>query len=179
MGCADIHNSRARGFTLLEALVAMALIAILAAIAIPQYSAYTIRGQRGAAKAALQQAAQYLERNYTANGCYDFDTAANACAATAALPSPYSPNGGGAITYVLSVTFPANPTVGQTYQLAAAPCGTAAAGCAVAGSNTTFTDPTCGALTLDNTGQQGVDQPGTGQGAPVFTPALVATCWQR
>jgi len=180
MGCANVHNSRIRGFTLLEALTAMVLIAIVAAVAIPMYSGYQVRGQRAAAKAALQQAAQYLERNYTANGCYDFDTAANACAVTAVLPSPYSPNGGGAYTYVLAVAFPANPTVGQSFQLSAAPCGTAAGGCPAAGSNTAFTDNTCGALLLDNTGTQAVDKSGAGSWAGASTAvADISTCWQR
>jgi len=172
-------RKRSSGFTLIELLVTIAVVAVLTAIAIPSYSAYTVRGQRAAAKVALEQAAQFLERNYTTYGCYDYDTTANACANTATLPNKNAPADGGQHTYQLIVAFPAAPTVGQSFQLAAAPCGTSTTACP-AGSNTTFTDTTCGALLLDNTGQQAVDSSGAGSWAAAdITPAKVTTCWQR
>jgi type IV pilus assembly protein PilE len=129
------------GFTLLELLVTVVLIGVLAAIAIPSYSAYVARGQRSAAKAALMQSAQFLERNYTSSGSYS--TGASGVATNA-------PTDGGQITYALAVTFPTS----QTYVLTATPCG--AAGSCPAGSNSTFTDTECGTLTLDNTGAKSV-----------------------
>jgi type IV pilus assembly protein PilE len=134
-----------RGFTLLEILISLALLGILAAIAIPSYSAYVARGQRAAAKAALMQSAQYLERNYTAFGSYSTNPSG-----TVALPSLNSPTDGGPqFTYALSVTYPTS----QTYALTATPCGSG--GACPTGSNSAFQDLDCGALTLDNTGLKG------------------------
>ncbi len=166
------------GFTLIDLMISVAVVAILVAVALPSYSAYITRSQRGAAKAALLQAAQYLERNYTTYGCYDYDTTANACAATAALPNQNAPNSGGVYTYQLTVQFPA--PAGQSFQLAAAPCSTSATACPAPPASKPFTDTQCGALLLDNTGQQAIDPTGAGSWAGADTvQSDVTNCWQR
>ena len=149
---------RSSGFTLLELLITVVLVGILAAIAIPSYSAYITRGQRTAAKAALEQAAQFLERNYTVYGNYS--TGASGVAVT--LPNPFAPTDGGQITYALSAAYPTS----QSFLLTAAPCG--AASCP-SGSNSTFTDADCGTLALDNTGAKSTT------GGTLSTDA----CWSR
>ncbi|HEX4585910.1 MAG TPA: type IV pilin protein [Burkholderiaceae bacterium] len=138
-----IGRNGSSGFTLLELLVTVVLIGVLAAIAIPSYSAYVARGQRAAAKAALMQTAQFLERNYTAYGSYS--TGASGVAVT--VPT-YAPTDGGQITYALAATV-LTPTA---FTLTATPCATA--GSCPAGSNSTFSDAACGQLTLDNTGSK-------------------------
>jgi type IV pilus assembly protein PilE len=53
---------RSRGFTLVELLVALAIMAIVSAIAVPIYTQYTIRTQRTNAEKDLLMCAQSMER---------------------------------------------------------------------------------------------------------------------
>lgn len=62
--------SRARGFTLIELMTVVVILAVLAAIAIPQYSAYVKRSYRIAARGQLLAVAQYLERVRSQNFSY-------------------------------------------------------------------------------------------------------------
>jgi type IV pilus assembly protein PilE len=59
-----------RGFTLIELMIVVAVVAILSAIAYPSYAEYVRRGHRADARAGLLQAQQWLERAATATGVY-------------------------------------------------------------------------------------------------------------
>ena len=59
------------GFTLIELLVVVVILGVLAAIAIPLYSNHRISAQRSAAKAALLEGAQNMERYFTRNNSYE------------------------------------------------------------------------------------------------------------
>jgi len=58
------------GFTLIELMIVIAIIGILAAIAIPQFSAYRTRSYNAAAEADLRNAATAQEAYYVDNQVY-------------------------------------------------------------------------------------------------------------
>ena len=59
-----------QGFTLIEVMITVAVVAILTAVALPSYNEYVRRGQRAEARAALLQAAQFMERVRTERNSY-------------------------------------------------------------------------------------------------------------
>ena len=61
---------RQRGFTLIELMITVAVIAILAAIAYPSYQDSIRKSRRTDAKNALTQAAANMERYYTEKNTY-------------------------------------------------------------------------------------------------------------
>ncbi|MCF2859671.1 prepilin-type N-terminal cleavage/methylation domain-containing protein [Pseudoalteromonas sp. SMS1] len=64
-------NSRyLRGFTLIEVLMVVALVAILASIALPNYMEYLRKGNRADVQQWMYQEATKLERIYSRNGGY-------------------------------------------------------------------------------------------------------------
>lgn len=121
------------GFTLIELMIVVAIIAIIMAVAIPSYSNHVEKTRRTTAQSDLMELAQWMERRYTAN--YDYrDGAGNA----PALPFTASPRDGGTAAYNLTVE---NVTQ-NAYRLRAAPTGPQTG------------DP-CGDLTLDQVGIKG------------------------
>ena len=91
------------GFTLLELLIVMAVVAILAAVAVPSYQYAMIKARRGAAQGCLTEQAQYMERYHTTHMTYQ---GAPAPSCEADLAAHYTiafvgvPDGGG---YTLQV----------------------------------------------------------------------------
>lgn len=61
---------RLSGFTLIELMITLVVIAILAGIAYPSYVDYLRKGRRADAKAALLELAQQVERHYTTTNAY-------------------------------------------------------------------------------------------------------------
>ena len=121
---------RLAGFTLIEALIAVAIAAILAAIALPGYQEYVRRGHRAEARAGLQQAATWMERAATAVGSYPL---------TAAFPGGLQAVPSGRYRIGLASTDGAAWTLTATRVAASAQA----------------TDR-CGDFTLTHTGQRGI-----------------------
>lgn len=142
---------RRRGFTLIEAMIVVAIVAILAAIAYPSYTSHVRKGQRAEGKAKMLTAAQRQERFYTDNSAYSPDLAP-LFGLPAATPVYSAENNDVSSPYRLTVT-PAAGGIATGYTLTAT-------------VNGNFTDPDCGNLTLTSTGIKGV----TGS-------ASVRTCW--
>ncbi len=130
---------RVRGFTLIEMMIVVAIIALLASIAIPNYNEYITKSRRGQAKACLQEMAQFMERFYTTNMRYDQTPAAVAVA----LPAGGCRTESNLATYYTIALDPAF-TAPRTFRLEAVPQGVQLARDGNVGG--------CGTLRIDETG---------------------------
>ena len=144
-----------RGFTLIELMIAVAVVGILAAIAYPSYQEQILKSRRADAKSVLLQAAQWMERYYTENNRYDQNRAsppvavATTFATTGLIKSPVD---GATKYYDISLAAVAQ----NSFTLQAVPTGS---------QNV----DKCQTLTLTNTGVKGVTN----------SPTLTATeCWR-
>jgi type IV pilus assembly protein PilE len=59
------------GFTLIEIMIVVVIVAILASIALPAYQDYVMRGNRAEGRAAIATVAQQLERCFTRTNSYN------------------------------------------------------------------------------------------------------------
>ena len=133
-GSGDIQRrvngrSRASGFTLIELMVTVAVLALLVAIAYPSYQQHVMRGRRSSAKAAMMDIAN-LEQQYLLASRGYADTATLA-ATGYAIPADT------ATFYTWAVAVPAGAV--PTYTITFTPIGPQTAD---------------GALTLDQAGNR-------------------------
>lgn len=70
--CAGRENAclRAGGFTLIELMIVVAIVAILLSVALPSYQSQVVKSRRADVQRELVSWAQALERYYTANASY-------------------------------------------------------------------------------------------------------------
>ena len=100
---------QSRGFTLIELMITIAIIAILAAIALPSYSDYLRRGKLTEGLSAMSSQRVKMEQFFQDNRTY-----AGSCVGGTVAPPPVSPNfayvctpsAGGAVpsTYLITAT---------------------------------------------------------------------------
>jgi type IV pilus assembly protein PilE len=64
------NTANSSGFTLIELMITVAIVAILSAIAYPSYEEYVRRGRRSELQVQVLQSAQFMERYFTTNGTY-------------------------------------------------------------------------------------------------------------
>jgi type IV pilus assembly protein PilE len=103
-----------RGFSLIELVVVLAIAAILAAVAIPNFSDHIVRTRRLRAQADLLEAAQYLQRFHSVHGSF---AGAELPAVLRRSPSDGHPN------YAISLVVIDD---GAAYRLTARPAGSQA-----------------------------------------------------
>jgi len=118
-------------------MIAVAIIAIIAAIALPLYQNQVEQTRRTTAQADLLELAQWMERRYS-NG-FDYRDGGN----NPVLPFTQSPQTG---TAFYNISFSVNATR-DTYTLQAVPTGAQA-------------NDDCGTLTLNDEGVRGAAQAG-------------------
>lgn len=95
-----------KGFTLIELMIAVAVIGILASVALPSYSKYIARSKRAEARAEVLKAEGWMERYYTENNRYSSTAAATTTNPTAfaSLFGAVPKTGGANYNITLAVT---------------------------------------------------------------------------
>lgn len=120
-------HRRYSGFTLIELMITVAIVAILATIAYASYSFAVIKGRRSTAAGCLQERAQYMERYYTTNLTY--------------LDAP-QPAQCDSVSNFYTLAFVEQPTA-TAFEISATPQGGQASG-----------DTKCGTLTINQRGER-------------------------
>lgn len=132
-------SRRQAGVTLIELMIAVAIVAILAAIAYPSYQRYVVRTHRNSAMACMSQYAQFMERYYTANLTY-------VGAAPGNLPCSSENN----LNQRYNIGLRAGSVTARAYIIDATPIATQLA-----------LDAQCNRLSLDQTGARTISGTGT------------------
>jgi type IV pilus assembly protein PilE len=141
---------RERGFTLVELIVAMVILATLAAIAIPSYSLYVLKSHRTEAKSALLDLASLEERFFSTANTYSANPPDLGYAGAAGVPFPV---GSGWYNVLVSVTAAVAPAplipggTPATYTITATAIGQQAP------------DTGCATFTINSAGQQTATSP--------------------
>ena len=138
-----------RGFTLIELMIAVAIVAIIAAIALPSYRESVAKSRRADAKDSLLEAAQWMERRYTLNRTYILPNGTS-------LPAPRV--GSSSTYYTMSLGTGTDATTADTFLLRMTPQGNMA-------------NDRCGTFTVTQNGLKGA--------ADSTTSTLSSECWNR
>jgi type IV pilus assembly protein PilE len=145
-------TSSQRGFTLIELMIVLVIVAVLAAVAYGDYSGYISKSRRADGEAALVGLATAMERHFTENATYMGAASGGNNTGAPDIFSAKSPLDGTDIFYNLTI----NAATASTYTLRATP------------ANEQANDP-CGTLTLNQAGAKGLIGADTGM--------TVDLCW--
>ena len=135
-----LHSFKSRsGFTLIELMITVAVVAILAAVALPSYRQYIIRANRSAAESFIMTVANKQEQ-------YNLDARqyADALGKLSSIPADVASN------YNVEVKTD-NTAVPPTYYVKATPIP----------SGSQAADVACGAVSVDQTGTKSIAGTGT------------------
>jgi type IV pilus assembly protein PilE len=127
-----MKGSKQKGFSLIELMIAVAIVAILAAIAYPAYNDQVTKARRSDAHSALLNMSALMEHYYTENNTYVGANSASDIGGSATSPEGH---------YNMTIS---NVTA-TTYTLTATPDP----------SGAQASDTTCGALTITSTNVKG------------------------
>lgn len=124
-----VRSGRIRGFTLIEVMIVVAIVAILVSIALPSYRQYILRANRSAVESFMMTVAQKQEQYLLDARGY-----ANALASLGLVePNDVRDN------YTVTTSYVGGSS--RTYFIQAVPKGVQ-------------TEDSCGTLSLDNNGQK-------------------------
>ena len=132
----SLLRRRGAGYTLIELMIVVAIVAILVAVGLPAYQNSVMKTWRGKASACLTELAQGMERRFSAALSYEGPTATP----QQLPPSACTTEDGMAQRYAFDFT--ADPTA-IAFTLRATPQGEQAG-----------RDTACAILTIDETGQR-------------------------
>ena len=168
---------RTRGFTLIELMITVVIVAILATVALPSYRSYSIRTNRTVAKTLLSQIAQQQENWFSDRKTY--------ASSLTLLGYPAD------ALYITSDGDPKSAsTTSSTYRLSLVAVGNGDfSHCSVSSSSSaskrfayalvaepqnvqSLGDTVCGTICLYSTGQRGATIPATADDA-------LKNCWSR
>jgi type IV pilus assembly protein PilE len=149
----------AQGFTLIELMIAVAIVAILAAIAYPSYTSQVTRGKRVECRTALMESMQQQERRYTQFNRY----AAFALGASSAATKSFSGETSARSNCLIKAEQCTGEGLDQCVKLSAEPTGNFVANAAFnAMTLTSYQEKGCviGATTYTMTSANGPNPPG-------------------
>lgn len=153
------HKTKQSGFTLIELMVAVAIVGILATIAATSYQSQVMKSRRTDARTALLDLAGREEKLFSTTNAYSADPSVLGYSNSSTLP--FGVGSSGVNYYNVNILSPDTLTQGgapNTYLITATPIAT----------TSQAADTTCGSLSVNQLGQQ--------TASPL---ANAATCWSN